>query len=103
LKILSSLLVLLALVIGGLGYVEYRQIQDIKGLQTQVSILSGEALAEHAALVSHKKAIQGLRSEEKDTRSAVVLLITAFQSIESDQTPSKEPNSYTRSSSANQF
>ncbi len=101
-KILSSLVVFLALVIGSLGYVEYQQVQYIKGLQTQVSILSGEVLAERSALVSHKKAIQSLRSEEKDTRSAVVLLITALQAAESDP-PSKQSDSYMRSSSANQF
>lgn len=90
-KILATLTLLLALAVGCLGYVNYRQDQDISTLTTQMSALTEEVDIQHRALLSHKKAILSLRSDEKKTRSVVLGMLLY---LKSEDTPKSEQNSY---------
>lgn len=93
-KILAALTLILLLAVGSLGYIDYRQVQDINVLQIQISALTQEVVGQHAALVSQKKAIIDLRSDQKKITEILALII---QSLEPDSSPKSEQNSYTRS------
>ena len=93
-KILAALTRILLLAVGSLGYLDYQQSRDINLLQVQMSALTQEVVVQHAALVSQKKAIVSLRSDQKKIMGVLVLLM---QSLEPDSSPKSEQNSYTRS------
>jgi hypothetical protein len=93
-KILATVTLLLALAAGGLGYVNYRQTQSINTLNLQMSTLGAEVVSQHQAMLSYKKAIISLRSNQKQSDQAVVAILLYLKSQESDSSPKTEPNTY---------
>lgn len=97
-KIFATVTLLLALALGGLGYVEYKQTQVINALNLQMSALAQEVDTQHRALASHKKAILGLRSDQKQADKILLGLLLFLKAQESEPSPKSEQNRYTTNS-----
>lgn len=83
-KKLWSVILLLGLAISGLGYVEYVQVKNIEFLETQVLTLQGQAVAQHVALVSQKKAILKLGSDQKIIERVLIQILKVMEHKEDD-------------------
>jgi hypothetical protein len=81
-KTLFSLVLLLVLTSGSLGYFEYQQHLQIIALQTQTSILTSEVNAQRTALISHKKAIVHIQSQNQAVEKLVLKIIDFLNEIE---------------------
>lgn len=93
-KTLATVTLLLALAVGCLGYVDYVEAQAISVLTLQMSALNEEVVSQHQALLTHKKAIIGLRAGQKQEDKALVAILLY---LKSEDSPKSEPNSYDRS------
>jgi len=95
LKKLWTALLLLAIFACGLGYADYQQYREVSTLQVQVTDLTTEVLVQQLALVSQKKAIVQLRSNQKIIEQVLLKVVEALQSAEPEpHGPSQ--NSYVR-------
>lgn len=83
-KKLWPVILLLGLAISGLGYVEYVQVKNIEFLETQVLALQGQAVSQHVALVSQKKAILKLGSDQKIIERVLIQILKVMEHKEDD-------------------
>ena len=96
-KILATLTLILALAVSGLGYVVYEQAKDINTLYLGMSGIDQRVDMQGQVLMSHKKAILGLRTNQKESDKTLVALYLYLKALGEESSPKSESNAYVHS------
>lgn len=92
-KTLFTLVLLLALATGGLGYTEYRQHLEILDLQAQVSSFPSQFKAEDLVIISQQQALSKVKSKEQVDRKVLSDILDFLTHLDVEPEPKSGPRS----------
>lgn len=87
-KILSTLVLLLALISGGLGYNEYQQHLDLTSVKTQVSDLTVVVNDQTQVILSENKELTKVRNKEQAEQKILFDIVDFLSHLDIQDQPS---------------
>ena len=87
-KTLSALVLLLTMIVGGLGYIEYRQSTEIADLESEVSYLQVDVTVQTAVIVSQQSALSKSRKREAIVEGVVFKIVDFLSHLDIETEPS---------------